>query len=93
MQDVVGTAITSEEQRLITIIHNHLFETDKQLLKELLHNSSGLYEITRIKCQPKDFSINTMKREIECGNHIRSLFQRASVILPKLKISNESIKY
>ncbi|HDR7494943.1 Tn3 family transposase [Bacillus cereus] len=93
MQDVVGTAITSEEQRLITIIHNHLFETDKQLLKELLYNSSGLYEITRIKCQPKDFSINAMKREIECGNHIRSLFQRASVILPKLKISNESIKY
>lgn len=47
MQDIVGTAITSEEQRLIKIIQNHLSETDKQHLKELLYNSSGLYEITR----------------------------------------------
>ena len=33
MQDIVGTAITSEEQRLITIIQNYLSETDKQHLK------------------------------------------------------------
>lgn len=93
MQDIVGTAITSEEQRLITIIQNYLSETDKQHLKKLLYNSSGLYEITRIKHQPKDFSINEIKREIECGNNIRSFFQLANIILPQLKISNESIKY
>lgn len=93
MQDIVGTAITSEEQRLIKIIQNHLSETDKQQLKQLLYNSSGLYEITRIKHEPKDFSINEIKREIECGNNIRPLFQLANIILPQLKISNESIKY
>ncbi|KXY33863.1 hypothetical protein AT267_07975 [Bacillus cereus] len=86
-------AITSEEQRLIKIIQNHLSETDKQHLKELLYNSSGLYEITRIKHEPKDFSMNEIKREIECGKDIHSLFQLANTILPKLKISNESIKY
>ncbi len=74
MQDIVGTAITSEEQRLIKIIQNHLSETDKQQLKQLLYNSSGLYEITRIKHEPKDFSINEIKREIEFGNGIRPLF-------------------
>lgn len=62
-------------------------------LKELLYNSSGLYEITKIKHQPKDFSINEMKREIECGKEIHSLFQLANTILPQLNISNESIKY
>ncbi|UYX55711.1 hypothetical protein M3Y14_30975 (plasmid) [Bacillus thuringiensis] len=93
MQDIVGIAITSEEQRFIKIIQNHLSETDKQQLKQLLYNSSGLYEITRIKHEPKDFSINEIKCEIECGNNIRPLFQLANMILPQLKISNESIKY
>ncbi|PHB05544.1 DDE transposase [Bacillus wiedmannii] len=93
MQEVVGNAITYEQERLIMIIQNQLSETDKQYLKELLYNSSGLYEITRIKHEPKDFSMNEIKREIECGKDIHSLFQLANTILPKLKISNESIKY
>nr|WP_230322514.1 MULTISPECIES: DUF4158 domain-containing protein [unclassified Bacillus (in: firmicutes)] len=93
MQEVVGNAITYEQQRLIMIIQNQLSETDKQYLKELLYNSSGLYEITRIKHEPKDFSMNEIKREIECGKDIHSLFQLANTILPQLKISNESIKY
>ncbi|EOQ01547.1 Tn3 family transposase [Bacillus pseudomycoides] len=93
MQEVVGNAITYEQERLIMIIQNQLSETDKQHLKELLYNSSGLYEITRIKHEPKDFSMNEIKREIECGKDIHSLFQLANTILPKLKISNESIKY
>ncbi|MED1405515.1 Tn3 family transposase [Bacillus mycoides] len=93
MQEVVGNAITYEQQRLIMIIQTQLSETDKQHLKELLYNSSGLYEITRIKHEPKDFSMNEIKREIECGKGIHSLFQLANTILPKLKISNESIKY
>ena len=93
MQEIVGNAITYEQQRLIMIIQNQLSETDKQHLKELLYNSSGLYEITRIKHEPKDFSMNEIKREIECGKDIHSLFQLANTILPKLKISNESIKY
>ncbi|MED0906624.1 DDE transposase [Bacillus cereus] len=93
MQEVVGNAITYEQQRLIMIIQNQLSETDKQHLKELLYNSSGLYEITRIKHEPKDFSMNEIKREIECGKDIHSFFQMANTILPQLKISNESIKY
>ncbi|EJR89626.1 hypothetical protein IKG_06024 [Bacillus cereus VD200] len=86
MQVVIGKAITYEQQSFIKIVQKQLSEIDKQHLKEL-------YEITRIKHEPKDFSINEIKREIECGKDIQSLFQLANTILPQLKISNESIKY
>ncbi|MEB8734714.1 Tn3 family transposase, partial [Bacillus cereus] len=78
---------------LIRIIQKQLSETDKQHLKELLYNPSGLYKITRIKHEPKDFSMNEIKREIEYGKEMYPLFQLANSILPQLKISNESIKY
>lgn len=84
IQEVVGNAIT----RLIRIIQEQLSEADKQHLKELLYNPSGLYKITRIKHEPKDFSMNEIKREIEYGNEMYPLFQLANSILPQLKISN-----
>ncbi|WP_113608293.1 DUF4158 domain-containing protein, partial [Staphylococcus aureus] len=93
IQEVIGNAITYEQKRLIRIIQKQLSETDKQHLKELLYNPSGLYKITRIKHEPKDFSMNEIKREIEYGKEMYPLFQLANSILPQLKISNESIKY
>ncbi len=92
IQEVIGNAITYEQKRLIRIIQKQLSETDKQHLKELLYNPSGLYKITRIKHEPKDFSMNEIKREIEYGKEMYPLFQLANSILPQLKISNESIK-
>uniref|UniRef100_UPI00273AA51A Tn3 family transposase n=1 Tax=Bacillus mycoides TaxID=1405 RepID=UPI00273AA51A len=93
IQEIVGNAITYEQKRLIRIIQKQLSEADKQHLKELLYNSSGLYKITRIKHEPKDFSMNEIKQEIEYGKEMYPLFQLANSILPQLKISNESIKY
>ncbi|HHL0974080.1 TPA: Tn3 family transposase, partial [Bacillus cereus] len=93
IQEVIGNAITYEQKRLIKIIQKQLSEADKQHLKELLYNPSGLYKITRIKHEPKDFSMNEIKREIEYGKEMYPLFQLANSILPQLKISNESIKY
>nr|WP_257143282.1 Tn3 family transposase [Bacillus cereus] len=93
IQEVIGNAITYEQKRLIRIIQNQLSEADKKHLKELLYNSSGLYKITRIKHEPKDFNMNEIKREIEYGKEMYPLFQLANSILPQLKISNESIKY
>lgn len=93
MQDTVGKAITYEQNRLITIMQNHLTLPDIEGLKKLLDDSSGLYEITQIKCEPKDFSTGEIKREIDRGKQIQPLYQLAQELLPKLGISNESVKY
>jgi TnpA family transposase len=52
-----------------------------------------LYEITQLKHEPKDFSVGEIKREIQRGKRIEDLYLLAKILLPKLDISNESIKY
>src|SRR5699024_12729430 len=59
----------------------------------LLEDAQGLYEITLLKREPKDFSLKEIKREIDRGKQIQSLYQLAHTLLPKLGVSNESIKY
>ncbi|MEC0665330.1 hypothetical protein P8864_05170 [Priestia flexa] len=62
-------------------------------LDRLLEDSSGLYEITLLKHEPKDFSATEIKLEMNRGKQIQHLYYLAQELLPKLGISNESIKY
>lgn len=93
MQETVGKAIIYEQSRLITMMQNHLTPPDIEALKQLLEDSSSLYEITQLKREPKDFSASEIKREIDRGKQIQTLYQLAQELLPKLDISNESVKY
>ena len=63
MQETVGKAITYEQNRLIAIMRNHFTRTDIEALKQLLKDSSGLYEITQLKHEPKDFTAGEIKCE------------------------------
>ncbi len=93
MQDMIGKAITHEQNRLIAMMHHHLTQSDIEALKQLLSDSSGLYEITQLKHEPKDFSAGEIKREMDRGKQIQSLYRLAQKLLPALGISKESIKY
>ena len=93
MQDTIGKALQDEQKRLTNIVRNHLDTSDIEALKRLLEDSPGLYEITQLKRQPKDFSVSEIKREIHRGEQIHHLYQLAKRLLPHLSISNESIKY
>jgi hypothetical protein len=61
-------------------------------LNDLLDDRPGLYEITQLKREPKDFSVTEIKRERERGRQIQPLYQLSQRVLPILAISNESIK-
>lgn len=93
IQETVSQAITFEQNRLTVIMQSHLKQPDIQALKALLEDAQGLYEITLLKREPKDFSLKEIKREIDRGKQIQSLYQLAHTLLPKLGVSNESIKY
>lgn len=93
MQDIIGQALTHEQERLATILSRYLSGSDKQSFNQLLEDSAGLYEITQLKREPKDFSAGEIKREIQRGDQIRDLYHLADKLLPSLDISNESIKY
>ena len=93
MQDIIGQALTHEQERLATILSRYLSGSDKEHLKQLLEDSPGLYELTQLKREPKDFSAGEIKQEIHRGEQLRDLYHLADKLLPNLDISNESIKY
>lgn len=93
MQDTVGQALTHEQERLTTIASHYLGPSDIVNLNRLLEDSPGLYEITQLKREPRDFSASEIKREIQRGEQIYALYNLAQKLLPELNISNESIKY
>lgn len=93
IQDTVGQALTHEQERLSAILSRYLSASDVAHLHRLVEDSPGLYEITQLKREPRDFSASEIKREIRRGEQIDDLYHLAQKLLPELKISNESIKY
>ena len=70
-----------------------LTDSDKAELNKLLSNPHGLYEITRLKREPKDFSNQEIAQEISRGKQLQALYGVTKRLLPHLDISNESVKY
>lgn len=93
LQDMIGDVLQREKNRLIAIAQSHLSKDAVSTLNNLLANPNGLYKITQVKREPKDFSIKEINKEIQRGEQIKELYTVAQTVLPHLKISNESIKY
>ncbi|MCK5232099.1 MAG: hypothetical protein KAR13_17640, partial [Desulfobulbaceae bacterium] len=93
LQDTVGQALIFEQNRLAGILKERLTPSDRQAFNALLDEKSGLYHITHLKRDPRDFSATEIKREIARGAQIRDLYVLSQQVLPALKISNESVKY
>src|SRR5215510_7026562 len=77
MQDTVGKALTAEQNRLTALLHQYLGPAETHALKILLEDAPGLYEITRLKHEPRDFSAREMAREIGRGHQIQELYTLA----------------
>jgi len=93
MQEMIGDVLQREKERLIVIAKFHLTEDAVTAHNDLLANPRGLYEITRIKREQKDLSVKKINEEIRRGEQIKLLYAVAQTVLPRLDISNESIKY
>ena len=93
MQDLVTRTLSDEQARLIALLQHYLTPFDIDALQQLLSDTEGLYEITQLKREPKDFRVTEIRREIARGERLGPLYSLAQVLLPQLNISNESIKY
>ena len=93
MQDVVSQAITYEKDRLVAMVHKNLTTADTTALNRLIENVPGLYEITHLKREPKNFSLGEIKREMRRSDQIKPLYKLAQKLLPAMEISREGIKY
>lgn len=77
LQDLVGTALTYEQRRLLTILRAQLGAPDSAVLDRLLEPAQGLHPITVLKREPKDFSLGEMRQEISRLDQLRPLAQLA----------------
>jgi TnpA family transposase len=91
--DIVGKALTAEQTRLTDLLRAALSSAERAVLDGLFAPSDGLYAITRLKHEPKDFSFGEMRREIARADQLLPLYHLATRIVPRLGISNEGITY
>ena len=78
---------------MTTIVRRALTVPDIEAFEYLLEEGVGLYALTQLKWEPKDFSAGAMKHERQRGEQLRGLYRQAQQVLPQLHISPESIKY
>ena len=93
VQDIISSALSAEQKRLIDILRAKLKEADIALLEQLLDDSQGLHEITQIKRLPKDLSVRDIQGEVRREAELRELYGLVQRVLPDLAISNESVTY
>jgi hypothetical protein len=77
LQELVSTALTEEQPRVTTIVRRALPVADTEALEPLLEEEAGLYALTQLKREPKDFSAGAMQHERQRGEHLRGLYRQA----------------
>jgi TnpA family transposase len=93
LQETISHALTEEQHRLSTLLRQHLIAADHQRLQCLLADAPGLYAITQLKREPRDFRYQEIQRELRRREQLHALYAVAQRVLPALAISNESITY
>ena len=93
LQDLISQALASERERITEIIKRSLDDKTRTALDDLYVSRDGIYTITALKHEPKDFSLKEMKSEIARCRSMKALYQTAHNLLPVLGISNDSVAY
>lgn len=93
LQETISHALTEEQQRLSTLLRQYLTGADRQALQSLLADAPGLYALTQLKREPRDFRYREIQRELRRREQLQALYAIAQRVLPALGISNESITY
>lgn len=93
MQDTVSAALTHERKRLGRLLQQTLTAQNIADLKHLIADTGQLHEITQLRKEPKDYSYGQIREEIQRRNDLAQLYAVAALILPRLDVSNETIKY
>lgn len=93
LQDIVSQALVQERERICRIIKCSLDDETRAALDDFYVSHDGIYAITALKHEPKDFSLKEMKSEIARGRSLAALYQTAHNLFPMLEISNDSMAY
>jgi TnpA family transposase len=93
LQDMVGQTVSTERLRLTHLLDRALTPELERQLQTLLDADEGMYRISLLKHEPKDFSYGELRQEVERGKLFQSLFAFGKPFLAAAGLSNESVKY
>ena len=93
LQDVVSRALAFERRRMAEVLGELIDKNQAFMLDRLLSDHDGLYAITTIRHEPRDFSHKQLLAEISRGEQIRPLVELATLSTQQAELSTESIRY
>jgi len=93
LQGLVRRVVTGERQRITQLLAQAMTDELRNQLEALLQADQGMYRISILKHEPKDFSYQQLRQEVERRKFFQPLFQFAQTFLLTTGLSNESVKY
>lgn len=93
LQDLVRETLAFERRRLAGALEGLMSAEQAKSIDRLLADDAGLHQITTIKRQPRDFTYQQLRREIERGQQLQALFALAEHAIAQVKLSAESVRY
>jgi len=93
LQDMVGRTVSGERLRITRLLGRALTPEVERQLEALLDAEEGMYRISLLKHEPKDFSYGELRQEVERRRFFQPLFEFGQTFLASAGLSNESVKY
>jgi hypothetical protein len=93
LQDMVGRTVSSERLRVTSLLGRAVTPEVERRLEALLEADEGMYRISLLKHEPKDFSYGELRQEVERRKFFHPLFEFGQTFLAAAGLSNESVKY
>ncbi len=93
LQDMVSRTVSGERQRITHLLGNSLTQAVEQQLDKLLQSDEGMYRISTLKHEPRDFSYGELRQEVGRRKFFQILYEFGHIFLASAGLSNESVKY
>ena len=92
-QDLVSRVAAGERRRITEMLEQAMTPAIKQQLAALLVAGEGMYQISELKHEPKDFSYKALRQEVARRKSFQPLYEFGRTFLKSAALSNESVKY
>jgi TnpA family transposase len=93
LQSMVGQAVSGELLRVTRLLGRALTPAVERQLEALLEADEGMYRISLLKHEPKDFSYGELRQEVARRKFFEQLHEFGQTFLASAGLSNESVKY
>lgn len=93
LQDMIGQTVSGERRRITHLLGQTLTPAVEQQLEVLLRADEGMYRISVLKHEPKDFSYGELRQEVGRRKIFQPLYEFGQTFLASAGLSNESVKY